>query len=413
MIPKSKDHQLYCGLDVGSQRIKAGLLKAHDHKRMELVGVYESRTRGFKDSAITDLGEFSDCLYATLEELSRRTGVKIEEVHLGLSGDLIDVRSTNTVIPLSDSGHRLITKADVKHINNQARLLGVLVEEEVLHDIPQYYKVDDADSAMNPIGLYGRKLGVHSLMVVTNSTRLRNIVQAVVNIGYDVPKVSFSSYVASQVALSAQDKQDGCVFIDVGSSVTTVLIYKEYVLKHVVRINLGGDNITQGLAEALDIPFETAEEVKRGYGSILDDDVEESDRDILVRTDYGHISVKSQVVCEACLKKASILIERIREELQNSGLKDQLQGAVVLVGGASMLNGFSIRLQEALQRPVKLGQVQGAEKTLKNVVLFSSVLGLAHHGYHIHNESVRKAPLEGAWVNRMTEKVKILYQQYF
>ena len=412
MLSKIRDKQLYCGLDVGAQRIKAGILRAHDHKRMELAGVYEARTRGFKDSAITDLGEFSDCLYSTLEELSRRTGIRIEEVHLGLGGDLIDVRFTNTVIPLADSGHRMITKTDVKHINNQARLLGVMVEEEVLHNLPQYYKVDDADSAMNPVGLYGRKLGVHSLMIVTNSARLRNIVQAVVNIGYDVPTVSFSSFVASQVVLSASDKQDGCVFIDVGSSVTMILIYKDYVLKQIARVDFGGDDITQGLAEALDIPFDTAEEVKRSYGSILEDDVE-GGRDILVRTDYGHISLKSREVCQACLKKTDILIGKIREAIGNSGLKDQILGSVTLAGGAALLSGFSIRLQEALQRSVKLGQVQGAEKTLKNVVSFSSVLGLAYHGYHVYNESVRKSPEDGALMKRWTEKVKILYQQYF
>jgi cell division protein FtsA len=214
------------------------------------------------------------------------------------------------------------------------------------------------------------------------------------------------------VVLSASDKQDGCVFIDVGSSVTMILIYKDYVLKHIARVDFGGDDITQGLAQLLDIPFDTAEEVKRSYGSILEDDVQ-GDRDILVRTDYGHISLKSQAVCQACLKKTDILIGKIREAILNSGLKDQILGAVTLAGGAALLSGFTIRLQEALQRSVKLGQVQGAQKTLKNVVAFSSVLGLAHHGYRVHNESIRKSPEDGALMKRWTEKVKILYQQYF
>ena len=37
----------YCGLDLGAQKIKAGILKVKDAMQMELVGIYEQKTAGF------------------------------------------------------------------------------------------------------------------------------------------------------------------------------------------------------------------------------------------------------------------------------------------------------------------------------------------------------------------------------
>ena len=125
---KGFKEKTFCGLDIGAQKIKAGILKAHDANRMELLGVYEQKTEGFDRSSVTDLGRFSECIYETISNLVDKTGVKVKSVQLGLGGELVEFRSTNTVIPISEKASRTIQKNDVLKINNQARLLGVKVE---------------------------------------------------------------------------------------------------------------------------------------------------------------------------------------------------------------------------------------------------------------------------------------------
>lgn len=88
-----------CGLDIGSHRVKVGLIKAKDADHMELLGAFENKTHGFKDAAVSDLSELSDCIHNTVNELAKRTGVKVREVHLGIGGEMIEARVTSTVIP--------------------------------------------------------------------------------------------------------------------------------------------------------------------------------------------------------------------------------------------------------------------------------------------------------------------------
>jgi len=107
MLGKMIKEKYYCGLDIGTQSIKAGILKIKNIAEHELVGVYEQKTYGFKDNSVSDLDEFSECIHRTVEELTKKTGVKVKEVHLGLGGALVESRQTNTVIPLVDPDNRL------------------------------------------------------------------------------------------------------------------------------------------------------------------------------------------------------------------------------------------------------------------------------------------------------------------
>ena len=45
------------------------------------------------------------------------------------------------------------------------------LEEEVLVDLVRQFRVDDVNVALDPVGLYGRKLEVESLLVVMSISR--------------------------------------------------------------------------------------------------------------------------------------------------------------------------------------------------------------------------------------------------
>ena len=106
---------------------------------------------------------------------------------------MVETRYSAAVIPLMDRGSKIITHRDVKKVATQARLLGVKMDEIVLHDFPQYYKVDDTNNALNPVGLYGRKLEIKTLLIIVKNNFIKNITKAVNQAGYDVADLFFSS----------------------------------------------------------------------------------------------------------------------------------------------------------------------------------------------------------------------------
>ena len=158
MLQTFKGEKLSYGLDLGVQTMKASLVRTKDSENLELLGVHEVKTVGLKGAAVSDLNELSDCIQRAVSGLVNKTGFRVKTLNIGMGGDLVTVRESGAVIPLVDHGNKVINAQDVKKVKQQARLLGVHLEEEIIHDFAKCFKVDDVNTAINPAGLYGRKL---------------------------------------------------------------------------------------------------------------------------------------------------------------------------------------------------------------------------------------------------------------
>lgn len=413
MLAGKVQEKLYCGLDIGSQKVKAGLLSIKPDGEKELLGIYEQKTYGFKDGSVVDLGEFSECIHACIQKLSQNVGIKVKEIQLGVDGNMVDFRLADTAIPLIDRGSKIISSRDVKKLNKHARLLGIKVEEELLHDLPQCYKVDDVNQAMNPLGLYGRKLGVSSLLVLTNVNRFRNIIKAVNQAGFEVTNFYFSSYASAGVSLTDIDRQEGCALIDVGSKITSLLIFHEGILKFADTIPIGGDHITQKIADGLQLPFDLAEEIKKSYATALitEDNAEE---EILVKRDQGYMPVIRGDIARAITPIVDEFVESLTEAVRTSQYASLIHRGIVMTGGGAFLSGLMERIEQNLNLSVKLGSVNiPAKKGLTHAAVFTSVVGLAYHAYEKSIET--KGDLNGHMKlsSRLLDRAKELYQEYF
>jgi len=412
MLRRMIGEKIFCGLDIGSQRIKAGLLNVVDADHIELLGVYESKTNGFKDSSVTDLGLLSDCIHQTIKGLAEKTGVKLKELYVGVGGDLIEKKINTSVIPLLDRGSKVIGAYDIRKVNNQSRLLGVKVEEEILHDFPQFYKVDDVNTALNPLGLLGRKLEVQTLLIVANVTRIKNITKAVNQAGYDVAKLFFSSYSSSEVALNSRLCEEGSILIDIGSKVTNIIIFKDGQLKYLDKISMGGDHLTQCIAQKLNLPIDLAEDIKKSYAIVISDDPK-NEEEILVKRGSSYIPIKRQEIYCAINDQITQLIAKLQGSINKSGFLGEINHGIIMVGGGSFLTGLVERMELEMKCPVKLGKIKVGSKSLSNAPVFSSAVGLAKMGWVqssgmsvTHNGHHKR-------VDYFFNKVKELYQEYF
>lgn len=428
MLRRLLARQYFCGLDVGSQTIKAGLIKGRKNHTLGLLGVNEVKTSGFKKASVTDLGELSECIHAALSGLARKTGVKLNEVQLGIGGELIETRLSSAVIPLVDKGSKVIGHRDVKKIQSQARFLGINMEETVLHNFPQYYKVDDVNTALNPIGLYGRKLAIHSLLIVTNNTLLKNLTKAVNQSGYDVSNLYFTSLSSTEVSLNEYQRRQGCIFIDIGSAMTHILIFQKGQLKHLVNIPLGGDEITRGIADHLGLAFDLAEEIKKSHALVLPQPCPSdqsaagvgeknldgrSNEDILIKREGGYLPIKRKAISQAIEPVVSRLTCAIVETIKAQDIDEQANAGIVMAGGGALLPGLPERIEEEANLPVKIGKVNIAVKRLRNAAKYSSAVGLAKKGWQeaFGLTSHLNGHLEKA--SSLVNRVKELYQEYF
>jgi len=310
MLPKIVQDKVYCGLDIGSDRIKSCIIKVKDFMNFELLGVYETSTKGYKNGAVSDLGELSECLHHNILQLTKKISTKIKEISVGVGGELINSRETSSMIPLVDRGSKVIGGRDIRKVNNQARMLGMKIGEEILHDLPLQYNVDEVSSALNPFGLYGRKLGVNSLLIVALANNMRNIHKAVHQAGYEVLSASFSSYIANLSVLDDEQKHDGVALVDIGSRTCNVMVFKDKVLKYFERFNNAGEQLTSLISRELNLSFELSEQIKKSYAAAITIQSQQ-DEEILVKKDNNYLPIKRESICRAIEPGVEIILNNI------------------------------------------------------------------------------------------------------
>lgn len=403
----------YCGLDIGSQKTRAGVIKVKNPMEIEIVDVYESPTYGFKDDSVKDLSELSECINTSIEGLSKKVGIKIKEVALGVGSYWVDSRETSTVIPLIDRGSKVITNRDIKDVKDQARILGTKMDEEILHNICQEFTVDDNRSAINPIGLYGRKLGNQMMLIVADVNRIRNITKAVNHAGYDIGNLFFNSFVASDITLSDEEKKNGCILIDIGSRMTSILMFRDKALRCLKKIDFGGDNFTRSIASELKITFDLSEQIKKSYAAATNYDLYE-DEEILVKNESEYITLKRSQIYDAIRPQVELFVEQISSAINDCVSYQHLKCGITMIGGGVLMPGLIEKIGDNVKMPVKLGQLNiFSQKKFSNLAEIISVVGLAHNAYSKTLRYAISANRRLHWTNIFSNKIKELYLEYF
>ena len=404
----------FCGLDLGVHGVKASLINARDEQNLDLLGVFEARSTGFKSGSVSDLSELADCVSRAVNGACQKCTVKVQTVHLGISSQCVDLRRSCAVVPLVDAGAKVIGRGDIKKVDHQAKLLGTGLEEDIIHDFPQAYKVDDVNAANNPIGLYGRKLESNMLLLLANTNRLRNLVKSVHQAGFEVGRVSLSSFAASHVALDTALKNQGCILIDIGADMTSALFFKNGALGDIQFLPWGGHYLTQSLAERLGLAVDLAEDIKKTHavafaGAVKENAGPGSSGEILIKREKDYLPIRRAAVCEAVNWEVENLLAHVETVVKGSPLFHDINSGVVIVGGGALLPGLMERIEARLNMPVAMGAAKG----LNNAALFAGAIGLAQMSYVKSARESFDLKTPGDWKNRIVDRARELCQEYF
>ncbi|HQL41814.1 MAG TPA: cell division protein FtsA [Candidatus Omnitrophota bacterium] len=406
---------IVCGLDLGVYRLKACLARVDHVHAPEIVGISQVATRGIRKSSISDLQDVSDGINRILNGLKEKSKLDFKDVHIGLGGHFIQHRKTHAIIPLADKGNKVITTFDIKKINHQACLLGINLDEKLIHDFPVQYVVDGFNMAANPLGLHGRKLEANILIAVAQSNLINNVHKAVQQAGFDVKTVAFSSLRSADACLADDDKKRGCIFIDMGVEATSVLIFKEGVLKNLGILNYGSNQLTEEISRKLNLPFDLAEDIKRSYAMVLTgDDSAMIKGEILVKRDASYVTIDRQSVCQVVTPWAMTLVEKIHQLVRQADLEHHLCAGIFVVGGGALLSGLLESMEQKFSVPTKVAKIQIETKQLNNPAVYAGCIGLAVQratdGLPVPFSQVYK---QGSMLHKVTYRLKELYQEYF
>ena len=348
-----------CAVDIGSNKIASTLAQV---KRGHLENMFFEvmPSRGVKEGVIVDATELVTCLTKIIKSLKTKSGLKIKFIHTNFSGKDISTKHSHAIIPLAERGNKVITSTDIAYANDQARILGSSLDEEIIHVIPSSYTIDSKCNVINPIGLYSHRLEVDLYLVSARLSSLQSLSRVVSQSGYEIKELSFSGLATSKAVFNKEEKRGISVFCDVGSDVTELLLFKDGLLQDIQILPLGGASLTQQLCEGLKINYELAEDIKRSYGVIGDISNIPEDKEILVKKDEFYKPIKQREVSQIISNSARLICTQIKEIIERKVALHEIDHFVI-AGKTLLTDGFIEMMEHVVGIPVKISRISNPE----------------------------------------------------
>src|SRR4029079_15343425 len=135
--------------------------------------------------------------------------------------------------------------------------------------LPQEFSVDDQHGIGDPLGMVGTRLEVNVHIVTSSTTAAQNIVTAVNRSGHLVGDTVLEPIAVGEAILGEDEKELGCVLVDIGGGKTNIAIYNRGAVRHTVVVPVGGELFTSDIAVGLRTSIPEAERLKPDQGNAL------------------------------------------------------------------------------------------------------------------------------------------------
>jgi len=334
------ENKISVGLDIGTTKIVAMSGVKNEYGKTQILGQGKSVSLGVHRGVVNNITQTIQSIQQAIQEAEQSSGKKINSVTVGIAGQHIRSLQHSDYITRENS-ELVIDERDIERLINQVHKLVMLPGEEIIHVLPQEFKVDGQAEIKEPIGMYGGRLEANFHVVVGQVSSIRNIGRCIKSAGLDLEGITLEPLASANAVLSSEEKEAGVALIDIGGGTTDLAIFRDGIIRHTAVVPFGGNVITEDIKEGCSIIEKQAELLKIKFGSAWPG--ENKDNEIvsipgLRGRDPKEITLKN--LSKIIHARVVEIIEQVYVEIKNYGHEEQkkkLIAGIVLTGGGSQL----------------------------------------------------------------------------
>ncbi len=398
--------EIAVGLDIGTTKIVAMVGRRNEYGKVEVLGLGKAKSLGVQRGVVSNIVQTIESIQHAITEAEATSGVNIKEVVVGIAGQHIRSLQHSDYIT-RDNPDEVIGDKDIKDLIDNVHKLVMLPGEEIIHVLPQEYKVDGQAEIKEPRGMYGGRLEANFHIVVGQVSAIRNIGRCVKNSELEVGGITLEPLASADAVLSDEEKEAGVVLVDIGGGTTDVAIFKDGIIRHTAVIPFGGNVITEDIKEGCSIIEKQAEQLKIKFGSAWPG--ENKDNEIvsipgLRGREPKEISLKnlSRIIHARVVE----IVEQVHLEIKNYGYEDRkkkLIAGIVLTGGGAQLKHIKQLVEYVTGMDTRIGYPNEhlAKESGEDLSspLFATAVGLVMRGWEqreVELSKMHQAELDSA-----------------
>lgn len=375
---------LITGLDIGTSEIKALVAKENQEGNLQaLCLVRRPVLRGMRKGVVINPTEISRIIEEIIQEIEEKIAERIDSLYVNIGGSHIFCVSSQGTVAVSRADKK-ISEDDIERVLEAAQTFSLPSNKEILNTFPRNFIVD-GEKIKEPLDLEGVRLEVEALIICGFSPYYKNLTKAVLNSGLSIQDITPSPIAAARSCLSPRQKELGVLLLDIGGGTTGLAVYEEGSLLHLAILPMGSANITNDIAIGLKTDVDTAEKIKKDFGTCI---LSKKERREKIEIEAPEpLSFTRNFLTKIIEARVSEIFEQANEELKKIGKQQKLPGGVVITGGGAKLPKIVQLAKKRMKLPCKIGRPKGFLNLEKDPTL-SVVCGLVLGGIEEGGEEI-------------------------
>ncbi|WP_439881957.1 cell division protein FtsA [Pontibacter sp. MBLB2868] len=335
-----QNDKIVVGLDIGTTKVCALVGRKNEFGKLEILGMGKAASEGVVRGIVSNIDKTVEAIKKAIRQAEEQSGINIGVVNVGIAGQHIKSLQHNGSITRQVTDHE-ITVADVNRLTNDMYRLVTPPGSEIIHVMPQEYKVDFEEGIVDPVGMSGVRLEGNFHIITAQSNAINNINKCATRAGLTVENLILEPLASCMSVLSDEEKEAGVALVDIGGGTTDLAIFKDNIIRHTAVLPFGGNIITSDIKQGCMVMQNQAEQLKVKFGKAIADEASENEivsipglRD---RTPK-EISLKNLAyIIEARMEE---IVELVYAEIVRSGYANNLAAGIVITGGGAQLQNL-------------------------------------------------------------------------
>ena len=384
---------------------------------LKVLGIGRTRTMGLRRGVVSDIEEATRSIRAAVEEASKRAGVVPESLYVGIAGEHVRAMCSTGVVAISGTE---IERADVERVNEVARAMAIPQDRELLHAIPQEYRVDKADGIRDPVGMIGTRLETEMYLVTIGSSPAMNLRKSIERAGFHVKELVLEPLASALAVLTEEEKELGVALIELGAGSTDLAVFHEGKIRHLGSVAYGGNTVTSDIVQGLGVTQSDAEQLKEAYGCAYEPMVTVDQLIAVPATaSHGERHLSRELMTHIIHQRMDEIFDKVHREIDAAGFTGKLNAGIVLSGGGAALEGIADLAVDVFGLGVRIGVPGERMRGLVEAVAdprYSTVAGLALYGAHrvaLGGVIAKRATRSGSVVDKWVARVRTWLQDFF
>jgi len=365
-------------IDIGTETIALLIADKEDGDHLRIIGHNVCPSIGVKKGSLFSIDALSRVINKLIDETFDSFGLVFDNVRVNISDTHLTCTDGKGKVSINEA----VTSKDLDSVLESAMAMSTPTNKEKLHIIKKKFTINETVVIDNPIDMEAEVMESKVHIVTVSSSSIRNIERCLEQCDIKLDKIILNPIAKSQAVLTQEDSDNGVCLVDIGAGVTSYSVFHEEGIVRSGVIAMGGDDVTQDIANAFDTSLEEAKRLKENYGVAKSSALKE-DKFINFTHNKEEHHLSSLELSEVIEEAYCDIFELLKSELKHHNLDSILKSGFVLCGGAAEINSIEELVRDFFSKRVKMGKIQRVRLSGLEAILtdyrYAGAIGLLLH----------------------------------